>query len=76
MDIVSILWALVSLCIIVAVIYLVFWVLGKLGIVIPDKIVTIIWVILVLLAIIFLVQHFFYGGGGTTIDMGTHHSRH
>jgi hypothetical protein len=49
-------------------------VLGKLGIVIPDKIVTIIWVILVLLAIIFVVQHFFYGGG-TSIDMGTHHRR-
>lgn len=70
MDIMSILWALVSLCIFVAVIYLVFWVLGKLGLVIPDRIVTIIWVILVLLAIIFVVQHFFMGG--SSVNMGVH----
>lgn len=63
MDIVSILWALVSLCVIVAVIYIVFWVLNKLGLVIPEKIITIMWVILVLLAIIFVIQHFFYDGG-------------
>jgi hypothetical protein len=55
---VSILWALVYLCIICAVIYLIIWVLGKLGIAIPPNILTIVWVILVLLAIIWIVQHF------------------
>lgn len=63
MSILSILWALVSLCIFVAVIYLILWVLGKLGITIPDNIRNIIWVILVLLAIIWIVSHFFVGGG-------------
>lgn len=61
MGIVAILWALVSLCVAVAVIYLIFWVLGQLGINIPANIVKIIWVILVLLAIIFIAQHFFVG---------------
>jgi len=63
MDIVSILWALVSLCIAVGVIYLILWVIGQLGLVIPANIVKIIWVVLVLLAIIWIVQHFFIGGG-------------
>jgi hypothetical protein len=60
---ISVLWALVTLCIVVGVIYLILWVLGSLGIVIPANIVKVIWVILVLLAIIFIVEHFFSGSG-------------
>ena len=71
MDIVSILWALVSLCIAVAVIYLILWVLGRLGIVLPEKIKRIIWVILVLLVIIWIINNFFAGGSGIRI----HHRR-
>jgi hypothetical protein len=71
MDIVSILWALVSLCITVAIIYLIIWVLGKLGLVIPATILRIIWVILVLLAIIWIIEHFFTGRSGIVI----HHRR-
>ena len=56
--IITILWALVYLCIIVAVVWLILWVLAKLGIAIPANVLNIIWVIVVLLSIIWLVQHF------------------
>lgn len=68
--IISVCWALVSLAIVVGLIWLVLWVLAKLGLAIPANIVTIIWVILVLLAIIFIVTHFFGGGGD---GGGSHH---
>lgn len=61
MDILAILWFLVSLAIAVGVIYLILWVLGQLGLVIPANISKVIWVILILLVIIWAVQHFFYG---------------
>lgn len=66
-SITAVLWALVSLAVIVGLIYIVFWVLSKLNIVIPPNIANVIWVILVLLALIFIVQHFFYGGTGLDI---------
>jgi hypothetical protein len=55
---ISVLWALVYLCVFVAIIWLILWVLCKLGLAIPDNVLKIIWVILVLLCIIWLVQHF------------------
>jgi hypothetical protein len=67
MDIVNILYALISLAIAVGVIYLIIWVLGKLNIVLPQNILRIIWVILVLLTIIWIIEHFF--GGGVRIGM-------
>lgn len=67
MDILSILWFLVSLAIAVGVIYLIFWVLGQLGLVIPANIVKVIWVILILLVIIWAVEHFLLGSGGHRI---------
>ena len=66
-SITSVLWALVSLAIIVGLIYVIFWVVSKLGLVIPANIANVLWVILVLLALIFIVQHFFYGGAGLDI---------
>ena len=68
---ITILWALVSLCVVVAVIYLIIWVLGQIGLTIPANVLKIVWVILVLLAIIFICQHFFSGG----LDMGYRHVR-
>lgn len=59
--IVSILYALISLAVVVLVIKLLLWVLGVLGLAIPPNIEKIIWVILLLLAIIWIVQHFFIG---------------
>jgi hypothetical protein len=62
-SVTSVLWALVWLCMAVALIYLIIWVFGKLGIDIPPNVVTIIKVILILLALIFIINHFFIGGG-------------
>jgi hypothetical protein len=59
-SITSVLWALVWLCIAVALIYL-------LGIAISANVVTIIKVILILLALIFIINHFFLRGGGIDI---------
>ena len=56
--IITILWALVYLCVIVAIVWLILWVLSKLGIAIPTNVLNIIWVIVVLLSIIWLVNHF------------------
>jgi hypothetical protein len=69
MDIINILWALVSLCIAVGIIYLILWVLGALGLAIPANIVKVIWVILVLLAIIWIVEHFLVGGSGRSLEL-------
>jgi hypothetical protein len=59
----AVLWALVWLCIAVALVYLILWVFAKLGIDIPPNVVMIIKVILILLALIFIIDHFFIGGG-------------
>jgi len=68
-SVTSVLWALVWLCVAVALIYLILWVLGKLGIVIPATVITIIKVILILLALIFIIDHFFVAGGHPGIDI-------
>lgn len=62
-SVTSVLWALVWLCIAVALVYLVLWVFAKLGIDIPANVVMIIKVILILLALIFIIDHFFVAGG-------------
>ena len=67
MDIVSILYALISLAIAVGIIYLIIWILGKLNIVLPQNILRVIWVILLLLTLIWIIQHFF--GGSMRIGM-------
>jgi hypothetical protein len=70
MGIITILWALVSLCIAVGVIWLILWVISLLGLAIPANVVRIIWVILILLAIIFIAQHFFVG---SSLGFDVHH---
>jgi len=54
----AILFGLLYLAVAVLVIYVVLWLLGKLGIVIPANIVSVIWVILIILVLIWIVQHF------------------
>jgi len=67
-----ILYALLSLAIVILVIYVILWVLSLLGIVIPDNIRKVIWAILIIIALIWICQHFFYNG----IDLGLdHHTR-
>ena len=60
----AILWSLVWLCVAVAVFYLVIYVLGQLGLVIPPKIRLIIGLIFMLLVIIWVINEFFGSGGG------------
>ena len=59
---ITILYALLYLAIVVGIIYLVLWVLAKLGIAIPANIVNVIWVILLLLAVIWILEHFHWVG--------------
>jgi len=61
---ITILWALLTLAGAVLVIYLVLWILGLLGIVIPENIRKVIWAILLILALIFIVTHFLGGDIG------------
>jgi hypothetical protein len=68
-SVTSVLWALVWLCIAVALVYIIIWVFGKLGIAIPANVVMIIKVVLILLALIFIINYFFMGGGGHGIGI-------
>lgn len=52
----AVITSLIYLCIIAIAIYLVIWVLGQLGIAIPEPIMKIIWVIVILLAILFIAR--------------------
>lgn len=62
-SVTAVLWALLWLCVLAGLIYLVLWVIGQLGIVLPGNVINIIKVILILLALIFIIDHFFYHGG-------------
>jgi uncharacterized membrane protein len=63
-SVTSVLWALIWLCIAVGVFYLVMYILGALGVVIPPKIRMIIGLIFMLLVIIWVINEFFGSGGG------------
>lgn len=47
---------LIGLCLLVAAVYLVLWVLGSLGLAIPGMVVKIIWIVVVLIAVLWLFQ--------------------
>jgi len=59
----SIVMAMISLCLLVLAIYIVLWVLSQLGIVIPENVMKIVWVIVVLVAILILVRTVLPGMG-------------
>ena len=50
----SIIMLLIQICLVVAVVYIVIWVLGILGIELPPKVVQIFWVVCVLIVILML----------------------
>lgn len=52
----AIITALIYLCLLVLVVYLVIWVLQQIGISLPPQIMNIIWVIIALVAILVIVQ--------------------
>jgi len=54
---------LIYLCILAIVVYLIIWVLGIIGLPIPQKVIQLIWVIAALIAILMIVQ-FLTGAGG------------
>ena len=59
----AVIMGLIYLCLIVIAIYLVIWVLGQLGISIPENVMKILWVIVVLVAILVLVRTVLPGMG-------------
>jgi len=52
----SIIMTLIYICILALVVYLILWVLGMIGVPIPDQVVKIIWVIVALIAILIIVK--------------------
>lgn len=59
----SVITGLIYLCLLVAAVYLVQWVLSQLGIAIPDQVMKILWVVVVLVAILILVRTVLPGMG-------------
>lgn len=49
--------ALIQLCLIVLVVYVVLWVIGSLGIALPPQVVNIIWIIVALFALLLIVRN-------------------
>lgn len=60
----SIIVMLIYVALLVAAVWLVLWVLGQVGVTLPEPIVRIIWVIVVLLVLLWFVQAFLGGGIG------------
>jgi hypothetical protein len=52
----SIIWFLITVCIIAGLLYLVLYVLGAVGVPIPPKVVQIIWIIFMLVCLLLLLR--------------------
>jgi hypothetical protein len=52
----AVIYALIYLALVVLAIYVVLWVLGELGLVIPPQVLKIVWVIVVLVALLIIAQ--------------------
>lgn len=48
--------ALIGLCILIACVFLVLWVLAQLGIALPAMVVKVIWIVVALIAILYIVR--------------------
>ena len=62
----NVIYLLIYICLLVALVFLVIWVLGKLGLEIPPMVLNILWVIVVLIVILLCWRALspFIGGGG------------
>lgn len=60
----SVIYFLISLCILAIVVYIILWVLETVGVPIPPKVIQLLWVIVALVAILWLVQLVTGGSGG------------
>lgn len=70
---IAVLWALVYIAVLALVIYVVIWVLGQLGVVLPPHIVKILWVIVALIALIIIVRVLLGAGPGLRLGQGPPH---
>lgn len=59
----SVILMLIYLCLLAICVYLVIWVLAQIGIVIPDNVMKLLWVIVVLVAILMIVKTILPGLG-------------
>lgn len=59
----SVVMMLIYLCLLAIAVYLIIWVLGIIGVVIPDPIMKLLWVIVVLLAVLMIVRVMLPGMG-------------
>jgi hypothetical protein len=50
----AVIYALITICVLVLVVYLIVWVLGQIGVPIPANVMKVIWVIVALLCILVL----------------------
>lgn len=55
---------LITICLVVGACWLVIWVLGQLGVTLPDQVIKIFWVIVVLIVILLLYRALAPGIGG------------
>ena len=63
----SVIILLIQICLVVALCYIVIWVLGILGVALPPKVIQIFWVIVALIVILLLyraLSPFIHGGRG------------
>lgn len=61
----SVIMLLIQVCLVVALCYIVIWVLGQLGIGLPPQVIKILWVVVVLIVILLLfraLSPFIHGG--------------
>lgn len=59
----SVITFLIYLCLLAIVVYVIIWVLGIIGVPLPEKVIQLLWVIVGLIAILWLVQIVLGGGG-------------
>lgn len=67
----GIIMALIQLCVLVLVVYIVLWVLGNLGISLPAQVINIIWVIVGLIALLIILQRVLPSFGVRILMTGT-----
>jgi hypothetical protein len=65
----TIITLLIYLCILALCVYLIIWVLGVIGLNLPDQVIKILWVIVALVAVLFIVRALLPGG---TFKFGMH----
>lgn len=66
----AVIYALITICVIALVIYLVLWVLQTVaGLALPPKVVQIIWIIFALVCVLILVRLLLSSGGGKLLTV-------